>query len=100
MTEESTLEVFTAKGTLRDDFRDEEIEALTPERRRTFFALVKASTDAAAATQEDIDADADIRACVEKLASAQAAHNAANPPVDRIDELRRVIAVQNAAARG
>jgi hypothetical protein len=99
MTDEATLEIFDSKGALRRDFKDSEIEALTPARRERFFKLVEASTDAETAEQEVRDADANVKDCVVKLQEATNAHNAAHPRPDRIDELRRVIAAQNAALR-
>jgi hypothetical protein len=89
--------MFDKLGKLRCDFRDEEIEALTPQRREKFFALVKASTESDAAEKDVRDGESAIRACVVKIDEATRARNAAAPRPDRIDELRRTIRAQNRA---
>lgn len=99
MTEETTIELFDSRGQLRSDYSDAEVEALAPEHREKFFALVKAATDEKAAEQEVRDAETDVADCVSKLTAATEAHCKANPPPDRIDALRAVIAAQNAARR-
>jgi hypothetical protein len=87
-----TIDPFDALGRLRTDFSEAEIAALPPDDREKFFALVKGYTENEAAEEEQRAADADVRACVVNRQLAQNAHNAAHPPTDRIDELRKVIA--------
>jgi hypothetical protein len=91
------LEVHTSTGALRKDFTEAEIEALSPERRECFTALLSASLECEAAETEMVDAIADEASCKQAQDAAEEAHRKAHPPADRITELRKVIAAQQLA---
>ncbi len=94
---EATLEVFDGLGQIRRDFSAQEVESLSPERRERFTALLSASLDCSEAEREMDQATAEVATRVQELTTAEEAHRKAHPPTDRIAELRKVIAAQNAA---
>jgi hypothetical protein len=91
MSETPSLEIFDKLGKIRRDFTEDEVEALTPERRERFFVLIEAATNAEAAEQEVRDADAEIALRVRELTTAEMAHRKAFPPRTFIEELRATI---------
>ncbi len=91
------IEMFTSTGALRSDFSDAEILALPEERKGLFFKLVEAATAERDAVAKDTSDTAELHASVRAMDVAANANRIANPPPDRIDELRRQIRANNRA---
>ncbi len=95
MTEE--LELFTSTGALRSDFSDAEILALPEDRQKLFWSLATAATAERDAVAKDVSDTAAHHEAIRQMDIATNANRLANPPPDRIDEVRRMIRAQNRA---
>jgi hypothetical protein len=89
-TAENPLQIFDNFGAVRRDFSEDEVAALSPDRRKRFFGLVEAAKACEDAEAELKSAETEVAKRVRMLTAAQAEHIRQHPPSTFLEELRKV----------